>query len=254
MPLYFELDGTFPNHEANPLKYENLRDLSQAVRNQRAEPRRGVRRRRGPRGLRRRARRAGRERPVDRADRRRAAGAPPGRSRDLRPALLARGGRARARGRRRPGARAGRPLLHEGDAAGEERDLRRRARRPLLLPGHLLRRLGDPGGDRDAEPPLEGGRQACRSWSAPLRRYAKTDGDQLRGRGQGRQDPRARRTLCRRRDRLPRRDHDRATPTWWANVRPSNTEPLLRLVLEADTEEEMERRKAELVALLGEPV
>ncbi|MGD8440835.1 MAG: phosphomannomutase/phosphoglucomutase, partial [Holophagae bacterium] len=24
MPLYFELDGTFPNHEANPLKSENL--------------------------------------------------------------------------------------------------------------------------------------------------------------------------------------------------------------------------------------
>ncbi len=30
-PLYFELDGTFPNHEANPLKLENLRDLSQKV-------------------------------------------------------------------------------------------------------------------------------------------------------------------------------------------------------------------------------
>jgi phosphomannomutase len=43
-------------------------------------------------------------------------------------------------------------------------------------------------------------------------------------------------------------------PTWWANVRPSNTEPLLRLVLEADTQEEMERRRDELVALLGEPV
>ncbi len=25
--LYFELDGTFPNHEANPLRHENLRDL-----------------------------------------------------------------------------------------------------------------------------------------------------------------------------------------------------------------------------------
>ena len=29
--LYFELDGSFPNHEANPLKYENLRDLSERV-------------------------------------------------------------------------------------------------------------------------------------------------------------------------------------------------------------------------------
>ncbi|QKE85510.1 phosphomannomutase/phosphoglucomutase [Arthrobacter sp. NEB 688] len=30
-PLYFELDGTFPNHEANPLEPENLRDLQAAV-------------------------------------------------------------------------------------------------------------------------------------------------------------------------------------------------------------------------------
>ena len=31
-PLYFELDGTFPNHPANPLESENLRDLQAAVR------------------------------------------------------------------------------------------------------------------------------------------------------------------------------------------------------------------------------
>ncbi len=31
VPLYFELDGTFPNHEANPLKEENLRDVERAV-------------------------------------------------------------------------------------------------------------------------------------------------------------------------------------------------------------------------------
>jgi phosphomannomutase len=31
-PLYFELDGTFPNHEANPLEPENLRDLQAKVR------------------------------------------------------------------------------------------------------------------------------------------------------------------------------------------------------------------------------
>ena len=31
IPLYFELDGTFPNHEANPLEPENLRDLQRAV-------------------------------------------------------------------------------------------------------------------------------------------------------------------------------------------------------------------------------
>src|SRR5580698_898010 len=31
VPLYFELDGTFPNHEANPIQPENLRDLQRAV-------------------------------------------------------------------------------------------------------------------------------------------------------------------------------------------------------------------------------
>jgi phosphomannomutase len=32
VPLYFELDGTFPNHEANPIEPENLRDLQAKVR------------------------------------------------------------------------------------------------------------------------------------------------------------------------------------------------------------------------------
>ena len=31
IPLYFELDGTFPNHEANPIDPANLRDLQAAV-------------------------------------------------------------------------------------------------------------------------------------------------------------------------------------------------------------------------------
>ena len=31
IPLYFELDGSFPNHPANPLEPENLRDLQTAV-------------------------------------------------------------------------------------------------------------------------------------------------------------------------------------------------------------------------------
>lgn len=32
IPMYFELDGTFPNHEANPLDYSTLRDLQARVR------------------------------------------------------------------------------------------------------------------------------------------------------------------------------------------------------------------------------
>jgi phosphomannomutase len=31
IPLYFTLDGTFPNHEANPIEPENMRDLQRAV-------------------------------------------------------------------------------------------------------------------------------------------------------------------------------------------------------------------------------
>ncbi len=37
VPLYFDLDGTFPNHEANPLDPANLVDLQQAVREHAAD-------------------------------------------------------------------------------------------------------------------------------------------------------------------------------------------------------------------------
>ncbi len=40
---------------------------------------------------------------------------------------------------------------------------------------------------------------------------------------------------------------------WWFNIRPSNTEPLLRLNLEADSEELMEKKKKEVIGLLQQP-
>jgi phosphomannomutase len=40
---------------------------------------------------------------------------------------------------------------------------------------------------------------------------------------------------------------------WWFNVRPSNTEPLLRMVLEARTRDLMEEKKALLLEHLGTP-
>jgi phosphomannomutase len=40
---------------------------------------------------------------------------------------------------------------------------------------------------------------------------------------------------------------------WWFNVRASNTEPLLRLNLEASSASLRDQRKAEIVAELGEP-
>ena len=42
-------------------------------------------------------------------------------------------------------------------------------------------------------------------------------------------------------------------PEWWFNVRKSNTEPLLRLNLEADTPARLAEKKAELLPLLGTP-
>ena len=117
VPLFFELDGTFPNHEANPLKLENLRDLQARVRETGADL--GV----------------ACDGDFDRAAFVDEKGEPvgsdlataliagellahdPGKARALRPALLARGARVHPREGRRAGARAGRPLLHEGDAA-----------------------------------------------------------------------------------------------------------------------------------------
>ena len=41
---------------------------------------------------------------------------------------------------------------------------------------------------------------------------------------------------------------------WWFNVRPSNTEPLLRLNLEATDRELLLMRLGQIQAILGEPV
>ncbi|MFN0137788.1 MAG: phosphomannomutase/phosphoglucomutase [Phycisphaerae bacterium] len=43
-------------------------------------------------------------------------------------------------------------------------------------------------------------------------------------------------------------------PTWWFNIRASNTEPLMRLNLEADTPQLVEAKLAELAPLLGKQV
>ena len=39
-------------------------------------------------------------------------------------------------------------------------------------------------------------------------------------------------------------------PHWWFNVRPSNTEPYLRLIMEADTQELLDRKLSEARKLL----
>jgi len=135
VPLYFELDGTFPNHEANPLEPENLRDLQRAVVehgadiglafdgdadrcfvvDERGEPVSRDRARRPPRG------RAGARRWPD-ADR------------DPQPHHL--DGRAgpHHRGGCEDGPHARRALVHQGGDGPARGGLRRRAQRALLLP------------------------------------------------------------------------------------------------------------------------
>ncbi len=37
IPMYFELDGNFPNHEANPIESDNLKDLQKKVKKEKAD-------------------------------------------------------------------------------------------------------------------------------------------------------------------------------------------------------------------------
>jgi phosphomannomutase len=89
---------------------------------------------------------------------------------------------------------------------------------------------------------------------APYRKYA--DSGEINRRVDG--DPAA--VIDRIAARWPAEAADRTDgltiqgPTWWFNLRPSNTEPLLRLNVEAATEEEMARVRDEVLdAVGGEP-
>ena len=43
-------------------------------------------------------------------------------------------------------------------------------------------------------------------------------------------------------------------PDWWVNVRPSNTEPYLRMRLEADTADRLEERQQQILEIFGAPI
>ena len=145
LPLYFELDGTFPNHEANPLDPANLVDLQEHVVVDRRRHRAGLRRRRRPvfRGRRIGASgiavsgdRPGRRARVEQGDRRNG---------DPQPDHLTGGARTGHRAGRHAGAVPRRALLHQGADGRHRRDLRRRALGALLLPRLLGRGLRDAG-------------------------------------------------------------------------------------------------------------
>ena len=251
IPLYFELDGTFPNHEPNPLREENLRDLMRAVREHGADL--GV----------------SFDGDADRAAFIDETGQSIGS--DLMTGLIAgellkrepgkvvvydlRSSRAVAEYIREHGGvpmreRVGHSFIkatlrkHEGIFGGELaghyyfRD-HSYADCPLLSVVEVLNLLRSSG-------------KTLSALVAPLRRYAKSPEINFEVEDkQAKMDELARRYSDAQIDYL-----DGITlsyPDWWANVRPSNTEPFLRLVLEAKTPEELESREKELIGILGEP-
>lgn len=250
IPLYFELDGSFPNHEANPLKLENLADLCAAVRAEGADL--GV----------------SFDGDADRAAFVDETGEPVGS--DIATALIA--GRLL---RHRKGAvvydiRSSRAVAEYISSQGGEPVLERvghsfiKARMRALdavfggeLAGHYYFRESYFADSsllavyqmfnllRDAQKPMS-------EITAPLLRYAKSPEINFEvDDKQGAMDE-----LVRRYDggELSTLDGIRIDfADWWFNVRPSNTEPLLRLVLEADNPELLAEKQAELIEFLGEP-
>ncbi len=251
IPLYFELDGTFPNHEANPLKEENLHDLMRAVKEHGADL--GV----------------SFDGDADRAafvdETGQAVGS------DLMTALI--GGELLER-------EPGKAVLFDlrssravAEYIAEKGGIPVRERvGHSFMKATLRKRDGIFGGElaghyyfRDhfnADSSIGAVveilnllRSSGKPLSAlvqPLRRYAKSPEINFEVEDkQGKIEELARRYGDAEIDYL-----DGITfqyPTWWGNVRPSNTEPFLRLVLEASTPEELEQRQKELFEILGEP-
>lgn len=247
--LYFEPDGTFPNHEADPLKRENLEDLVQAVRVHGADL--GV----------------AFDGDGDRAVFVDGDGEPVGA--DLATALI-----ARHRLAREPGARvlydlrSSRVVAEEIEKAGGVAGMCRvghsfvkaqmREEGAIFageLSGHLYFRFSDGLIADDGTAALvalldvlgaEG--RSLAELVRPLRRYAASGEINSRV-------PDAQAVI-----RAIEAEHAAAPelshldgllvryPTWWFNLRASNTEPVLRLNLEADTHSEMVQRRDALLA------
>jgi phosphomannomutase len=252
IPLYFELDGTFPNHEANPLKMENLEDLAHAVREHQADL--GV----------------SFDGDADRSAFVDENGAPVGN--DISTALIA--GELLAH---HPGSaivydlRSSRAVAeHIKDKGGEP--IRERVGHSFIK-ATLRQKNGVFGGElaghyyfRDtftADNALLAMIKVLnllwkenRSFSqivAPLLRYAKSEETNFQVEDkQGKMDLLEKKYADGQIDYL-----DGITvqyPDWWFNVRPSNTEPYLRLVAEANTPELLEKHMKDLIADLGQPV
>ena len=255
LPLYFELDGSFPNHEANPLLPENLRDLSALVVERKADL--GV----------------SFDGDGDRAAFVDERGEPIGS--DLITALIA--GQMLQR-------ESGGAVIHDiRSSRAVPEYIREHGGTPLPeRVGHsfvkaTMRRTGAIFGGELAGhyyfrqnycadssilavvAVLNLLRRSGRSFSeitAPLRRYAKSSEINFEVEDKdGTMEALVQRYATEGGGALDRLDGIRIDfDDWWFNVRPSNTEPLLRLVLEASTPEELAARQAELTAQLGDPL
>jgi phosphomannomutase len=247
--LYFEPDGTFPNHEADPLKSENLADLCRAVQRMGADF--GV------------AFDGDADRAVFVDETGRAV------SSDLMTAVLARRQLAR-----HPGGvvlydlRSSRVVPEEIEAAGGIAKMSRVGHSFVKaqmretgavfageLSGHFYFRFSDSLVADDGLAALaalldvladEG--KPLSQIVAPLRRYAPSGEinsrvpDTARVLEQVEEEHRDAPEISHLDGLLVR------YPEWWFNLRPSNTEPVLRLNLEADTQERMERERDRLLS------
>jgi phosphomannomutase len=251
VPLFFGLDGNFPNHEANPLKPENLRDLQKAVRDQGC------------------AFGAAFDGDADRAilvdGNAEIVGA------DLVTALLA--------GpilERYPGT----PIVYdirsswatrEAILAGGGTPVRERVGHSFMKA--TMRRIGSPFGgelaghfyyranyfaDSSLITVIEVLNEIRRNGRTlaellrPLRRYVGTGEINFHV-----EDKQA--MIARLAETFADGEIDYVDgitvqyPDWWFNVRPSNTEPLLRLVMEARAADQLADHKARLLSMLGSP-
>ncbi len=251
IPLYFELDGTFPNHEANPLKLENLRVLADKVRETEADL--GV----------------SFDGDGDRSALVDEKGQPVGS--DLTTALIA--GELLQRD---PGKavvydlRSSRAVAEYIEEKGG-RPIRERVGHTFIK-ATLRKEDGIFGGELAGHYYFRDTYTADNSllavfetfnllWKtgkplselvSPLQRYAKSEETNFQVEDkQGKIAELADRYADGEID-----DLDGITvqyPSWWFNVRPSNTEPYLRLVAEAETQELLDQKMTELCGLIGEP-
>lgn len=251
VPLFFELDGSFPNHEANPLHVPNLATLRERVKSEKADF--GV----------------AFDGDADRAAFVDEKGGVV--TNDLATALMAIDVLSREKGPVVYDLRSSRALPEEIERHGGT-PIRGRVGHSFMkkaMREHKCVFGGEYSGhyywreNFNAESAslavvalaniVSGGKETLSERLKPLRRYLQTGEVNFRV-----EDKQA--AMERIEEAFPDAEIDHLDgvtvqyPTWWCNVRPSNTEPYLRLNLEANDEATFETAKAKVFPLLGEPV